>query len=339
MNLNLFSGFLGPIWGLTVIATNSLEDGEDRLFSCQIVQLCQSILLTCFTFTLFFSSLFRMILIRFSDRGLVMHGRPNLVLFKQLYWTIFGAFFCLGSPIFTLLPLLRGTFEENIQSQICMLLNVEQSRGMTRNLLIQVVFCCMFIIYNSVISYKVNRFKIGICPNGRMGALGFYRRNLITFEDNSKYNFLLFANMLVYSLFLLIIIPRFPNISPRLLFWITHGNTFCLLTLFGLVLPLSMKMPWKSKRQRKMTPFYVHKPNLPLGHRPPPSPPAPTPQATTPPATTPPLAPPTTPPPTVPLPVGMGTQTAMELPTKKETSKTKSNLSQHITITPEQYPE
>ena len=183
---NIFTGFLGPIWGLTVLATDSLEDREDRLFSCQIVQLCQSILITCYLFTFFFSSLFRMILIRFSDRGLVMHGRPNLVLFKQLYWTVFGAFFCLGSPLFTLLPLLRGTFEENIQSQICMLLYVEQSRGMTRNLLIQLMFCCIFIIYNSVISYKVNKFKFGICPNGRMGAVGFYGRHCLPLIQGLK---------------------------------------------------------------------------------------------------------------------------------------------------------
>ena len=226
-----------------------------------------------------------MILIRFSDRGLVMHGRPNLVLFKQLYWTVLGTFFCLGSPLFTLLPLMRGTFEENIQSQICMLLYLEQSRDMTRNLLIQVMFSCMFIIYNSVISYKVKKFIFGICPNGRMGAVGFYRRNLITFEENSKYNFILFTMYLVYCLVLLIIIPQFPNMSPRLLFWISHGISFCFICpIFGLVLPLSMKIPWKSKRQAKVTPFYVHKPNLPFSHHPPPSPPATT-------ATTPPLSP------------------------------------------------
>ena len=263
-----------------------------------------------------------MILIRFSDRGLVMHGRPNLVLFKQLYWTVFGAFFCLGGPLFTLLPILRGTFEENIQSQICMLLRVEQSRGSTRNLLIQMVQCCLAMIYNRVISYKVNKFKFGICPNGRMGALGLYRRNLITFEENSRHNFIWGAFMMKYCLFCLIIIPQFPDISPRILFWINYGNAFFFLA-FSIIWPLSMKIPWKSRRQRKVTPFYVHKPNLPLGHHPPPSPPGPS-LATTPPPST------TGPSPAYRIRKG----TATQLLTKKETVKTNSKLSQPVTLRP-----
>ena len=37
-----------------------------------------------------------MILVRFADRGLVVKGKPDLLLFQQLYWIVFGAFFILG---------------------------------------------------------------------------------------------------------------------------------------------------------------------------------------------------------------------------------------------------
>ena len=37
-----------------------------------------------------------MILVRFADRGLVVKGKPDLILFQQLYWIVFGAFFILG---------------------------------------------------------------------------------------------------------------------------------------------------------------------------------------------------------------------------------------------------
>ena len=40
--------------------------------------------------------LLRMILVRFADRGLVVKGKPDLLLFQQLYWIVFGAFFILG---------------------------------------------------------------------------------------------------------------------------------------------------------------------------------------------------------------------------------------------------
>ena len=56
----------------------------------------------------------------------------------------------------------------------------------------------------------------------------------------------------------------FPEISPNAVFRIAHGNAFVFLWFFhGLILPLKMKIPWKSKWPRKASPFYVHKPLLP----------------------------------------------------------------------------
>ena len=106
------TGFLAPVYGLAILVTDNLQDHHDRLFGCQVIQICQSILLSAYFFTFFFSSVFRMILIRFSDRGLVVSGRPILVLFNQLYWTVFGAFFCLGISLFTILPIFRGVLEQ-----------------------------------------------------------------------------------------------------------------------------------------------------------------------------------------------------------------------------------
>ena len=128
--------------------------------------------------------------------------------------------------------------------------------------------------------------------------------------------------MLNYCLFCLIIIPRFPNISPRILFWINYGNAFFFIA-FSIIWPLNMKIPWKSKMQRKVTPFYVHKSNLPFRHHPPPSPPAPSPATTQPPS------------PTVPSPAYLIRKlTATQLLTKKNPVKTNSKLSQSIPLPP-----
>ena len=44
--------------------------------------------------TFLFSFIWRVVLIRYADRGLVLDGRPNTQLLKQLYWILpWGLFF------------------------------------------------------------------------------------------------------------------------------------------------------------------------------------------------------------------------------------------------------
>ena len=59
------------MYGLAVLVTDSLQDHEDRLYGCMVIQTCQTIIIGCYFITFFFSFVFRMVLIRFSDRGLV----------------------------------------------------------------------------------------------------------------------------------------------------------------------------------------------------------------------------------------------------------------------------
>jgi hypothetical protein len=98
---------------------------------CQILLILRLSITLCYAYTFLFNILFRMILILFADRGLVAEGRPNLqlfhqvatvctahLLFHQLYWVIFCAFFTQSIINFPILPIIRGTFSGTILGKV-----------------------------------------------------------------------------------------------------------------------------------------------------------------------------------------------------------------------------
>ena len=265
------SGLLAPVFGLGVLVTDALEDRDNRLLSCIVIKTCQTVLVCCYFYTFVFSLIFRAVLIRFSDRGLVVQGRPNLALFQQLYWIVFAAFFCLGIFLHPIVPIMRGTFEDVTQGRICMLRPIEavnyNDNSSAPSYLIPVFPAAIAAVYSQYFSYKVSKFISGICPNGRMAAIGKYRRNLIDFSGNSRY-ISLWAAYTCVAMVLGTPLPRtFPHLSPTTLFWIHNGNTLLFIWFFhGLVLPLTMKLPWLFKSQVKDSYFYVRKPIILLMH-------------------------------------------------------------------------
>ena len=253
--------------GLGTLLTDTLQDHHDRLVGCTLVLFCQNILISCHFFNLFFSLLFRMILICFSGRGLVVNGRRNIFLFNKLYWTVFGTFFGLGFLLFHISHL-RGTFEDSPQAKICMLKTIGQREiNVTfKRKAVSLFFVFLATTYNKLLSYKVHKYLSGICPNGRMGSIGKFRRNLIDFKDNSRYVYCWGLSFIAdFSL-------GFLDISLKTRFWIGRLTSLILVWLVhGLVLPLCMETPWKSKKECVPASFYVHDPQLPFMY-PPPSP-------------------------------------------------------------------
>ena len=266
-----FAGLLAPVFGLGVLVTDKLEDRDNRLLSCIVIKTCQTVLVCCYFYTFVFSLIFRAVLIRFSDRGLVVQGRPNLALFQQLYWIVFAAFFCLGIFLHPIVPILRETFEDATQGRICMLRPIEtvdySDNSSAPSYLIPVFPAAIAAVYSQYFHYKVSKFIFGICPNGRMAAIGKYRRNLIDFSGNSSY-ISLWAAYTCVAMVLGTPLPRtFPQLSPTTLFWIHNGNTLLFIWFFhGLVLPLTMELPWLFKRQVKDSSFYVRKPHFLFVH-------------------------------------------------------------------------
>ena len=58
---------------------------------------------------------------KYTDRGLVVNGSPNLELFTSLYWLLWIASVCLDYTTFPLTEQLNGNFPQNsVKGQICM---------------------------------------------------------------------------------------------------------------------------------------------------------------------------------------------------------------------------
>jgi hypothetical protein len=259
------------VYAAAILVTDTLLDPEERLYGCMVIQICQTIIIACYLWTFTFSLLFRMVLIRFAERGLVERGKPNLLLFHQLYWTAFGTFSFWTIIVFTIMPLVQGTFVENPQNKICMLRPTEiikSDTNITKTLVI-LVFILIITTSKHLITYKVRKYVSGLCPNGPGGAIGKYRKNLIDFEENSRYisYWLVYAAIALTARKLAMMFPGvsdITDITPDIVFRIAHGNALVFLWfVHGLILPLNMKIPWKSKRPRKASSFYVHKPLLP----------------------------------------------------------------------------
>ena len=143
-----------------------------------------------------------------------------------------------------------------------MLNQTERTRSNTGNYIALSIFPMLATIYKYLITFKVRKFISGICPKGRMAAIGKYRRNLIDFEENSRliYHWAMFISVLMTVRNVLKIIPE---LSPVTMYWIAHGNALAFLWAFhGLFLPLTMTVPWKSSKLNKISQFYVHKPKL-----------------------------------------------------------------------------
>ena len=94
--INSLLGMVGPAHGLCLLMV--LGGNVDRVFWCQNLYIAHFSLLTTFSNTAFFSHTFRSILIRFPDRGLVLHGRQNLKLFSPVQCSagIFNHIWCLS---------------------------------------------------------------------------------------------------------------------------------------------------------------------------------------------------------------------------------------------------
>ena len=91
----------------------------------------------------------------------------------------------------------------------------------------------------------------GVCPNQQMNKLGKYRRNLITFKENSRY--LMTWSLFSLTLFLFtIFIVNTSVLSPSVIFWLYNIVYFTFYDIFhGLVIP------WKKGWQNYFKTFQV----------------------------------------------------------------------------------
>ena len=227
--------------------------------------ICRLAIANLFNLTFFFSFLFRTVLIRFADRGLVDKGRPNTGLFNKLYWTILLTYCSYTFLLAPLISVMQGRYGQTIVGKICLLrphksddFMYQRVGPMTIGVFIPMFFC-------KYLNYKSLRFIRGICPNNRMSSIGNYRRNLLTLEDT--YNYFLYFSLWECCATLLMnftyINPVFL-LSPATVAAIHDLSHFIFVGFFyGFVLPMRITVPWNPiNKPKDNRPFYVRQEKL-----------------------------------------------------------------------------
>ena len=281
------SGVLAPICGLSLLMVALVE--EHRVFWCHTLQLARWSIIVVYFNTMYFNFLFRMILIRFADRGLVVKGKPELVLFRQLYWVVFAAFFTLGIFTYPVLQIIRGTFLQSTQARVCLFKPILADEEGIKGRISSLVYPCVAEVFNRYFSRKVFHYLNGICPNKRMSCIGNYRRNLIFFRETSHY----VSRWACYSILegtvmIVAMTSDSDKLTSTMVFWIHNVLAFTFIDIFhGLIIPLNMALPlatvpkkgqkFRTTRHSSLEPRrYVEGcGSLPLMDSPPPPPPSP----------------------------------------------------------------
>ena len=121
-------------------------------------QLFRCFIISAYFYTFSFNFLFRTVYIRFSERGLVMNGRPNLSFSNYIYWVCFFAFWFLGFLLFPVVKFVNGTYSETFTGKICLRQELTATNTTIKN----------FII--SVVADRVRKLKLSVRDIIKLGA-------------------------------------------------------------------------------------------------------------------------------------------------------------------------
>ena len=126
-----------------------------------------------------------------ADKGLVRNGKPDLVLFHQLYWTIVSTFLVVMHTVVPVSSMVKGTYPEDLRiGRDCMLAEVVHEpetgfRGI-KMILFHLIVPFLWILMTTYLNWKVNRFITLQCPRKRMSSIGLFKRNVLTFKQTSR---------------------------------------------------------------------------------------------------------------------------------------------------------
>ena len=252
---------LGPLHGLFILLLDT--DRVDRELGCKCQLLLHFSLQVLFENSATFSIVFRAVLIRFSQRGLVHEGRPNLTLFKQLFWVILLPYCTIGIFMAPLKSIIGGTFSLNFRAKICLLQSVSDisPSWYVKGNIIPLIWPVIAIAFCRYWKFKSKQYFKGICPNNKMSSVGNYRRNFVNFDQTLKwievhFFYLLFQQVILFSILLTF------NLRPQTKAFITHISYVLYWSLYhGMYLPAKMKIPEFPKR-RHVSSFFVRAPQF-----------------------------------------------------------------------------
>ena len=178
--------------------------------------------------TLFFSFVFRHILVVYSDRGLIRKGKSNLNLFHQLYWVIVCAYIILFCFLMPISHIIRGNFPNSTEKgKICLLIKSD-NRTNYKGVLIELAFYFIITCQMYDFNRRTKRFMRGLCPNETNNCIRKYRRNLVNMKETLSYDMSWY--MIVFLEYMSVLFFSKLDLDPNIVF-VTH-NIFVFILYF-----------------------------------------------------------------------------------------------------------
>ena len=184
-------------------------------------------------------TLFRFILVRFSDRGLVLKGSPYLKLFNCLYWISFWTMTFNGYFIFPLSKQLQKDFPQNsIKGQICTKIDFHSRNSKQR--IFGFILPLVMTIFNLKFKNNISKYLRG--QNLKMKTFsqfgGKHNRNIFTGEETRGY-FFVSTIFIIFDNIVIILFQHFSqHISKTTQFYIHNLLWFSFVDCyFGVYVP------------------------------------------------------------------------------------------------------
>ena len=189
--------------------------------------------------------------------------QPNLRLFSQIFWVVVIIFIVLGYGTILGGNLLQGksVLQDLNRAKACLLGNVpyHSAQMQFKKKSIAFTFIALSLFRLVQFKFKVKRFITGLCPNGRMSCVGYFKRNVISLNQC----FWWFLWWLFFMTFCCISVDYGDGyLSAKTQFWIWNLSGFIGYEGLHLFLPLLLDVPGQGKDNRSNQGFYVRKPML-----------------------------------------------------------------------------
>ena len=217
---------------------------------------------------------FRFILVRFSDRGLVLKGSPDLKLFNCLYWISFFTLTFNGYFIFPLSKQLQKNFPENsIKGQICTKIDFQSEQINSKQRLLGFIAPLLMTSFNLRFKHNVSKYLRG--QNLKMKTFsqfgGKHHRNIFTGEETRNYFFVCTVFIILDNIVIILLQHCSPYINKTTQFYIHNLLWFVFVDcFFGVIVPLRhllqsrdvLPQLWLDENSNEEHIFYVRKPEI-----------------------------------------------------------------------------
>ena len=184
----------------------------------------------------------RYILVKFSDRGLVEKGAPNLGLLCHVFWLSSISIICASFAQFPLVKMIKGNFPHNsVKGQICLQTSTLKDEKNTYHRILGYAFPLIFAFFNLKFWRSMSVYSKSQNLSGRTFSQfgGNKMRNIITGKQTTSYLFVVVFFIILDNTLIIVfqhygdMISVMTRFNIHNIFWILFLEVF-----FGLYVPI-----------------------------------------------------------------------------------------------------